>query len=174
VHRFSPRHQFDQQVERDRLTHAPDADVDIPKGDMQVKNVDKKAKTGGQPAATDGGDDDENNTQIDAFVKNDEDGEDGGTDDDQVNGSDAGESDSVENSNTSSGGDSTDESATDHEDWTAVAYVGDEAADNLYDHGIKTVDDIDAASDDELSEVPLVGDRVIGNLRDFAESTTSD
>jgi hypothetical protein len=165
VHRFPPRHQFDQQVERGRLTHAPDADVDIPKGDMQMENAENKTKTGGQPAATEGGDSDGNNTQIDAFVES---GRDGDTDENnQVSGGDAGESGSVENSSSGNGNGSTDESATDHEDWTDVAYVGDEAANNLYNHGIKTVDDIDAASDDELSEVPLVGDRVIGNLRDF-------
>jgi predicted flap endonuclease-1-like 5' DNA nuclease len=72
----------------------------------------------------------------------------------------------VENGTGDDGG-NTDESANDHEDWTVVPYVGDEAADNLYDHGIKTADDIDVATDDELAEVPLVADQVISNLRDF-------
>jgi hypothetical protein len=60
VHRFSPRHQFDQQVEHDRLEHSPDADVDIPKAEIPAKGV-EEGETSRQPAATNGGDGDSEN-----------------------------------------------------------------------------------------------------------------
>lgn len=53
-------------------------------------------------------------------------------------------------------------------DWTDVAYVGEKAAENLHDAGYETNLDIQQASDDELLEVDLVGQKGAAKLKEYS------
>lgn len=54
------------------------------------------------------------------------------------------------------------------QDWTDVDYIGKKTAYKLHRNGYETKIDVQAADDEELLEVPSLGQKGLDNLREFS------
>lgn len=144
VHRFDQRGAFDAQIEADRLVLQTDVDPDIPESAMSAStNSEGEGRgSGGSVGGTD----------ITQFTEG------------EVSTS---SENSGDESDTQSGG--SDNGVDEREDWKEVPYIGEEATENLYNYGFETVEDVENATDDELIEVPILGEGTVNGLREYVE-----
>jgi predicted flap endonuclease-1-like 5' DNA nuclease len=157
VHRIDDTETFNNQISHDRLKPQPDAGVDIPPADPKVAD-NTEDKTPESEAIT--GD----NAQIGAFTNS----GDGAKADGSADGRTPNEE--PDDHSGSDGGATASESPTDdeQEDWEVVPTIGEKTAEKLHSRGHHTPEDIHAASDEELKDVPNIGATGVENLREYA------
>ena len=54
-------------------------------------------------------------------------------------------------------------------DWSEVSYVGNKLCERLYEEGYVSPKDIESASQEELEEIPGLGNTALENLKEYAD-----
>ena len=165
IHRMDTRSAFDAQLDNDRLTPEPDAEIDAPPSTQPTveKTIDTGDTAGETPTESDT---DTDTPAVDESTV-------------RINETDWGKyaSEPSSASDTETETDTDAETSTTETDarepWSDVDHIGAATEANLYDAGFETAEDIRQADNDELLAVDQLGSAGIENLRESINTESS-
>lgn len=155
IHRPEGRDVFSDQINSGRLKSRPDADPDIPEANIPIQESSETTNDATNSEVVDINDFANGNDSMSTAT-------DGGGDGARKSEQPPSEPEEDVSSKEQPTPEENDK------DWKEVKHIGEKGANNLYDAGIRTANDIEAATDDEL-KVDLIGQKGVERLREYVD-----